>query len=145
GDTQSASSTIAAMPTTESSPPMTPAQAPVWNFPRLVNEGEPTYQMISSFIVQHHKKINEGMINALMDDYADQVVYFNRGRVDHTFIYRDEAASHSKYRQYGEVILAPVVIREMTPGNFQAQYQITYSGIRKNNQAFASTSPVFLF
>jgi hypothetical protein len=128
------------------SPPTVASQNPPWlqNQMRVLDPDEPTHQTISQFILSHHAKANHGDLNALVNDYADQVVYFKNGTVDRSFIFRDEAKSRAAYRQMSESIIYPITITELPHQRYQAHYQITYEGIKKDNRRITGTSDVYL-
>lgn len=122
----------------------TPSQvAP--GFPRTLEPNDPTYQAVTAFVAAHHTAASRGDLNALINDYADQVVYFRNGVVDRSFIYRDEAKSRASYRRMSEAVIYPILIQELSPQHFMAQYQIAYEWIKRNNQRDTGTTNVFLF
>jgi len=124
-------------PTVFNTPPPT--------YPRSLDTNDPAFAVIHAFIVNHHNTINRGDLNALMQDYADEVVYFRNGVVNRAAIYRDERASRSRYRQYVEQIIYPIQVSELSPGHYHAQYQIAFSAQKMNNQMTSGTAPVHLY
>jgi hypothetical protein len=109
-----------------------------------ISESDPMYQAIFQFVVAHHKKINRGTVDMVASDYADRVTYFNHGDVDRAFVYRDEAASRSKFLSWSEVIMQPVKISACEPGDYAAEYQIVYDATKRNGQHITGVSSVHL-
>jgi hypothetical protein len=118
----------------------------VKGFPlRVMDPVEPTHQQISAFVAAHHSAANRGDLNALLKDYADQVLYSSNGWVDKNFIYKDESKSRSSYLSMAEEIVYPIVIKQIGPADFLAEYKLVYQAMKRNKQSLNGSSNVYLF
>src|SRR5204863_6846162 len=72
---------------------------------RPLTPNEPAFQYVAAFINAHHQKANSGDLNALIADYAESVVFFDKGTVDRTYIWRNQPLSRSPFGEMAEPII----------------------------------------
>jgi hypothetical protein len=113
--------------------------------PRTLSPHEPMYNTIWNFVMNHHQKMSGASLDSMINDYADQVVYFHRGVVDRAYIYRDEAAQRVKLRNWREVVIQPVTVVELEPDHYEASYRILYDADKRTGQHVSGVMPVYLF
>jgi len=111
--------------------------------PRQLSPADPAFLAVSAFIEAHHQKANRGDLNALVNDYADQVLV-DKGVVDKAYIYKNETLSRSSFQQMAERIIYPISIQQIGSNQYQAQYQIAWDAIKKDGRRSNGTSTVTL-
>ncbi len=62
------------------------------------NVSQPVDNPIRQFILNHHRKSEQGDATAMAADYADRVDYFSDGVVTSSHILRDEVQYHQSHR-----------------------------------------------
>ncbi len=112
--------------------------------PRDLGPDDPAFQNVSAFIQAHHQKANRGDLNALINDYTDQVLFFDKGQVDKAYIFKNEAISRSSFQQMTEDIIYPIRIQQDDEITFTVQYQIAWDAAKKDGRHTHGTSAVFL-
>jgi hypothetical protein len=81
----------------------------------------------------------------MVDDYADKVNYLSNGVVDRAFILKDETLSRRKFFRYSENISGSIAITRRSPNYFEARYNLSFNGIKTDNQPYAGVSDSTLF
>ena len=100
--------------------------------------------MIRTFIEAHHQNANRGDLNALINDYADQVLFFDKGTVDRAYIYKNEALSRAPFTHMAESIISPLTVRQYGNNQYFAGYSIAWEAVKKDGRRSNGTSIVNL-
>jgi len=111
---------------------------------RVLDPDEPAFQMISTFIEGHHQKANRGDLSALINDYADQVLFFNKGTVDRAYIYKNESMSRAGFIRMAESIIYPITVQQYGGNQYNAGYSIAWEAVKKDGRRSNGTSTVNL-
>ena len=111
---------------------------------RPLSPDEPAFQYVMAFIQVHHQKANSGDLNALIADYGESVVFFDKGTVDKAYIWRNETMSRGPFRQMSESIIYPLSIEQHPPNQFAAEYKINWEAIKKDGRRSNGISNVYL-
>ncbi|MBL9144135.1 MAG: hypothetical protein JNM99_10695 [Verrucomicrobiaceae bacterium] len=86
------------------------------------NVSQPVDDPIRQFVLNHHRKSEQGDSRALAADYADRVDYFSDGVVTSSHILRDEVQYHESHRVLEEKVQGEIRVNRLSATSFTATY-----------------------
>lgn len=120
-------------PTPESIPNALPSQAsPKPTSPP--RETRVTEDELRRFIMAHHEKASRKDLDGFTSDYADRVLYYDKGVVTRKFIQEDQRNYFGRYLRLAETVDGPIELEPTEPHRFEASYLIDLGIVRTDGK-----------